>query len=237
MPDVKRKILIVSPHPDDVAYSSLIPAFDKKNISTIMTIFGRSKYAYGNSNNNNEKKISSIRKAEDIEFCKLINAKLLFYDYPDSSITFSKEKKYKDLYPCRNELAEIIKSNIVSCHYDCVYFPMAIGWHFDHRIIRDILMEEVIPYCNHTIEFIMYEDMPYALQLSTEEINAAMTSITRNYGYPEISYKIMTSPDIKIFKDAIQIYESQYEVNTVNKIVNHKINDGYIMERFCKIHV
>lgn len=236
MPNIKRKILLIAPHPDDIAYSSLLPASDKENMATVMTIFGRSRYAYGNSTND-EKKISSIRKSEDIKFSRFINAKLLYFNYPDSSITFSSEKNYEDLYPFHNELSNIIKSNIVNSHYDSVYFPMAIGWHYDHRIIREILMKEVIPHCNRTIEFIMYEDLPYALPFSDKEIQIEINSIIRKYGYLQTSHNTMSSPDVKILKDSIEIYESQYNADTISKIVNHKIKGENIIENFHKIHV
>ena len=47
----------------------------------------------------------------------------------------------------------------------------------------------------------------------------------------------MSSPDVKILKDSIEIYESQYNADTISKIVNHKIKGENIIENFHKIHV
>lgn len=234
---IKKNILLISPHPDDIAYSCLLPAYDNDNISTVLTVFGQSKYAYGSSNAYNADWVTAIRKSEDLEFCSLINAKLIYLDYADSSISFSSDKTYIDLYPFHRELAEIIKSNIFDHHFRRVYFPMALGWHYDHKIIRDIILKEVAPCCDGIADFVMYEDLPYTLQFSDNDMAIALMHILKDKGYTKLTSSIMKSSDTALQRQVIDIYKSQYETDTVRQIIKHKIVDGNIVERFHRIDV
>lgn len=237
MPKIERKILLISPHPDDIAYSCLLPALDKKNTATVLTVFSRSKYAYESSIAYDVDVVTAIRKAEDMEFCRIINAQMHSLDYPDSSITFSSEKMFLDLYPYHKELAEVIRSYIIDNHFIRVYFPMALGWHYDHKIIRDVILKEVVQQLINTIEFVMYEDMPYTCQFTYDEIKKRLKSIVKANGYSGLSSSKMESSDVTLQTRAIEIYKSQYEADTVNQIISHKIVGGKIVEKFYKLYV
>lgn len=235
MPKAEKKILLISPHPDDIAYSCLLPSLDEENTSTVLTVFGRSKYAFKSSNTYDVDIVTAIRNAEDIEFCRFINAQLHSLDYPDSSITFSSEKRYLDLYPNHRELGDVIRSYIINNHFLRVYFPIALGWHYDHKIIRDVFLKEVVRQLKGTIEFVMYEDMPYTCQFTCDEIKKTLISIVRANGYTGLLLSQMESSDVTLQTRAMEIYKSQYEADTVTQIIKHKIVDGKIVEKFYKL--
>lgn len=233
----KRKILLIAPHPDDVAYSCLLPALVIENQCTVMTIFGRSRYVFGTSDNMDIEKVSAIRKYEDLRFCKFIKAEQRYLNFPDSSITFSNDKSYKELYPIRNELADLIKSEIGEGHYDCIYFPMALGWHYDHSIIRELIVDDIIPSYRGSCEFVMYEDLPYALELPKGETEAKLTSLISKFSDSRFFKYKMSLPEIEKLDQVINIYASQYESDVVTKLLQYKVLNDRVVETFYKLYV
>lgn len=234
---LKRNILLIAPHPDDIAYSCILPTLDKDNECSVMTVFSRSRFAYGSSISYNEDIISAVRKSEELEFCRFINAKLHVLDYLDSSLTFSHDINYNDLYPYQNELADVINTCIYDNRFDQVYFPVALGWHYDHKIIRDVIMKKVIQNCKDITQFIMYEDLPYTLQFSEKEIGTKLFSLCKIHRFADLYTYMMKSSDVDSQIHAIEIYKSQYDKDTIRKILTHKIINGNIVEKYYKIYV
>ena len=237
MANDKRKILLIAPHPDDIAYSCLLPALDINNQCTVMTIFGRSRYGFGTSDNGDVEKVSAIRKCEDYRFCRFINAEQRYLYFSDSSITYSKDKSYEELYPMRNKLADIIKAEIGAGRYDCIYFPMALGWHYDHSIIRELIMDSVVPSYSGACEFVMYEDLPYALDFTEQETEAKFTSMIGRLSESRFSKYKMSQPEIDRLNRAIDIYASQHEPDVVTKLLQYKVFNGRVVETFYKLYV
>lgn len=233
----ERKILLIAPHPDDIAYSCLLPTLVIENHCTVMTIFGRSRYVFGTSDNKDIDKVSAIRKHEDLRFCKFIKAEQRYFNFPDSSITFSNDKSYEELYPIRNELTDLIKSEIGEGHYHCIYFPMALGWHYDHSIIRELIVDDVIPLYRDSCEFVMYKDLPYALDFSEGETEAKLTSIMSKFYDLQFFKYTMSLPEIERLNQVINIYASQYESDVVAKLLQYKVLNGQVVETFYKLYV
>jgi LmbE family N-acetylglucosaminyl deacetylase len=69
-----------------------------------------------------------------------------------------------------------------------VHVPLAIGGHSDHRVAR-VAAERVFSHCS------FYEDLPYAIRLSTHE--------------PSVKWPLLVDEDLDAWIAAIKIYDSQ----------------------------
>ncbi|MHA1376905.1 MAG: PIG-L family deacetylase [Candidatus Helarchaeota archaeon] len=162
------KTLILSPHCDDAALSiggCLLGDFFPKNIISL-NVFSISRYTIFQKGNAPEKKTTGIRKKEEIMVSEQLGYFPFFLDYKepfarsgfrntgdvcDSHRSINSEKSY---FEVKSKISEILKKfNSLIC------IPLSCGYHIDHRIICNIVLEFIQKI--NSIPIIFYEDLPY----------------------------------------------------------------------------
>jgi len=213
-----NKVIIFSPHSDDVALSlggAIINGYLGKEI-LVYNIFSLSKYNIINHNKNNQIKTTKIRKAEEKKAMKKMGAKVIFLNYPESPLreksTFlrlgeiiKKDKLFKEI---KKNILEIINSNKDSYFY----FPLGIGKHRDHAILSEIGLDLSKNYK----KIIFYEDLPYSGEVSSLNLNKYVKKINRKF-------KNLCFPFLEINKKIkiLKIYKSQFDAEDIYFTINH----------------
>lgn len=182
-------IVLIQPHPDDLAYS-IGGCIIKKMFGPdplAITVFSRSESTKKPIDN-----VSEVRKNEDKAYFKSVGIRHIDLDLPDSSIR-PFDYSMDTLVRVKNELHKIIPP--------CadVFVPMAIGYHIDHLIVREASRN----FKNKTY----YEDIPYSFRYNPN-IEKDMKLLSIN-----ISDVVHT----KVAR--LGLYESQMDENTVKQVL------------------
>lgn len=229
------KALFISPHPDDIAYSCILPSLRSDWDKTIMTIFGRSRYAFGDSKSDIDN-TSIIRKQEDERFAQYVDANLIYCTFDDSSITYSNQSNYTS-HPNRNEIYTRIENEIINNQYKYVFFPIGVGWHFDHQVIRDIIVKEIIPRYSglYSCKFYMYEDYPYIIDYSREDYAKFIEDLLGEYSHITLQRIHLSACCINEQTYSLDIYESQRDNIEIGQILHCKIEGSRVIEKIWNI--
>ena len=164
------KILVLSPHRDDAAFSlsfSIAHWLAAGHSVTIMNVFTRSLYApYSDAESVHENDrlsyVSAMRKREDEAFLKKIPGAdmidLNIKDAPirlhcDSSVVCDMEIDPND--KAIKKVHDTVEKQLRTPH--CLVIPLGLGHHVDHRVVRDA----VLPLTPDT-PCAFYEELPYA---------------------------------------------------------------------------
>jgi len=175
------KILILSPHRDDAAFSLSIAIthwLTARHAVTILNIFTRSRYApYSDAafvhENDQLSYVSAIRLREDEHFLRRItetlpkglksNLHMVDLNLKDAPIRLRiplEELSDTPVNPTDPALEKIRKTLVKQSEagaMEALVVPAALGKHIDHLIVR----EAVLPFTS-TIPTAFYEDLPYA---------------------------------------------------------------------------
>ena len=138
--DSSKKILVVSPHPDDesIGCGGLLSIYGKQ-IDVLLVTNGNK----GHNSTINDETCKSIRKKEFEAAMKLANVnKVVQLDLPDGKIN------------TRN--AKTLKKYSIS-NYDFIFVPNKNEQHMDHKVVNSIMRKKYLRECNHKIKFIEYE--------------------------------------------------------------------------------
>jgi len=157
------RVLIVSPHRDDAAFSCgiAIRALARHAHVTIANFFTISRYAP--LSNIQPELISGLRQQEDVAFAGLAGVELRdlsLIDAPErlessvSQISTLREFGDEDI-----ACIERIREHIVRFDADLVIAPLSLGNHIDHRIANAAARRLGIT------ATAFYEDLPYAARL------------------------------------------------------------------------
>ncbi len=167
-----NKVIIFSPHSDDIALSlggSILNKILGENI-TVYNVFSLSSYTILNQEKGGKEKVTRIRKAEEKIAMDKLGVKIIFLDYPEPSLRrektflkvhepFSKDEFYIKV---KDRISEIVKENMGAFFL----FPLGIGKHKDHIILREIALD----FMNINKNILFYEDQPYAGEFTFSEI-------------------------------------------------------------------
>lgn len=171
--DKKFKILAFAAHPDDFAYSLTGTRYKFNNTQIhLIDVFSQSVFlndcAYSKCN---AKRISEIRKNEEINYCKSNNIQITFLDFPDSSL-----RGYKNYFKINTEkqlylkIYEALNNYVSKTSYDVILRPLSIGGHVDH-IMLDCVLTDMMKNVKQDYFQIYYEDLPYAAEISDKQVN------------------------------------------------------------------
>lgn len=201
-----HRVLIISPHCDDAAFSigELIYEISRLEIELIiLTCFSKSRYAI-NQPLLGVEDITLIRKSEDKLFYKLCNANSMQFIYLDLMDAPLRTDRINDtvfdpiLRADDMLLAKIIKNTIKSLLTTdtLLLFPMATGSHIDH-VITNIACHDIANSHDH---YGVYLDQPY------------------------VTLKETVSVDFRINKFDVITY-------SINKNIKRRIIDCYLSQR------
>ncbi len=171
------KILILSPHRDDAAFSlglsidTWLAAGHKVQVLNFFTQSLYAPYSDAESLHQNDRLsfVSAVRRREDIAWNKLLRDRLEFHDLDlhDAPLRLNcnlGELPTLEIRPGDRALARgagaIAKlTRNATPETIAVLAPLAIGAHIDHRIIRQAAMETLAA---SPLPIAFYEDLPYA---------------------------------------------------------------------------
>jgi LmbE family N-acetylglucosaminyl deacetylase len=228
--------IFVSPHPDDICFSSFLAATSPENIERhIVTVFSRSRFwLHPTRNTGDPNEISNIRRAEELRFAQMISATHHDLGYPDSSLRYShggpeygtpalSDTIFESVY---NSLKESVNGIGPA---NAVYVPIGISRHVDHLICRDAILRLPL-----SCPVVFYEDLPYISRYTDGEINAFVSS----FGF-QVSAQLLYAEDGGRAKvAAIEIYKTQLEGNTIELIAGygHRLaGAGAFAERYWRL--
>lgn len=202
------KTILVSPHSDDIAYSiggSLLQDFFMKPV-LMVTVFTRSNYS-PNIKTNDIEISSKIRQSEDIEFINKVKIDYQSFQFSEPPL---RGYSHNNMFECNNPALDPIYSEVYNSlrklikSYPCelIVAPIGLGNHIDHIMICDICHKISR---ENNIKIIFYEDLPYALWVTLNQIKMRANSITS--GLQPV--KIDITPEFNDKYNNIKLYKSQ----------------------------
>ncbi len=202
LPPEAKKILILSPHPDDesLGCSGTILLYTGKGIDVYLIVISNGEKAEVEIEN-----IGEIRKCEATASAALLGIKkTIFLDFPDKEITAHKEH-------IKKKLSEIIKD----INPDIIFAPFPVDPHPDHRATSEIalmLMPELPGFklafyeIYHPIRFNVLVDISSVIQKKREAILTYEKSLL---GIPEIFWYAIES--LNAYRSLVYRRKSFYE--------------------------
>ncbi|MCU0323185.1 MAG: PIG-L family deacetylase [Chitinophagaceae bacterium] len=232
----KRKIILLSPHIDDIAFSMsgfLYQLTTKGYNIFLINIFNNSIYCLP------EFKTACInkqREMEDQKFVKQFNLNKINLNLNDSSILkhtvlseticVPNDFRRKKVYKLFVKIFNIIKPSKIFC-------PIGIGGHIDHRMVKEVCLE--VNY-NMVQKIFFYEDLPYVYNYTPKHISNIIEKTTTLKLVPQ--YHDISN--IWLVKErSIAFYESQINQSIISSIKNYAKslgNNRYLYERFWSIN-
>ncbi|CAM5256161.1 2'-N-acetylparomamine deacetylase [Streptomyces alboniger] len=172
------RTLLVSPHPDDVAYScgGLLAAVGRPSQAVLLTVFTRSAWALPKRlRRTGTRVISAQRHQEELRYCRLRG---LAGDVPlgfdDASL-----RGYDDVAEVsssveddglREAVQEAVAVAVRDSGADTVLAPAALGSHIDHLLVHGAVRGAV----PEGALALFYEDLPYAGQQGLTDVERTL---------------------------------------------------------------
>jgi LmbE family N-acetylglucosaminyl deacetylase len=157
----RSKILVLSPHPDDAAFScgGLLRLWPHADV-TIVSCFTRSGYAPRDVAHGDPNRVTTLRRREDEAYARRIGAGLVWLGFADTSCRHGlacDPCAYPDEEPGLAEaLAERLASLLSEQAADWILCPLAVGDHRDHILVHDAVRR-----IESSASRLFYEDQPY----------------------------------------------------------------------------
>ena len=226
------RIIVISPHADDAAYSigGLIRKSIFRSRIQIITLFGRSNFLRASGFENHWQAVTTLRKREDMAFAARIGAQLTYFQYPEAALRIGTSPE--DLFA----IAEVPRVEIPGNLTDsltklldrlrprCLFAPLAVGYHRDHLIARQIATREAV---QRKLPIIFYEDLPYVESVSRERLirHAKLVDPRLRAGYVPI--------DLSGKLNNLTVYRSQVGPPEMQIVAQHatQLRDGQPFER------
>jgi hypothetical protein len=221
---MKSRVLLLSPHPDDICFSLGGSIISNKTFEIMVcTIFTKKKY------NIRKMDISDVQQKvieEEKDVISSLGVKYTSFSCEDAAmrtnqklsklmgpnINWPQEKKLQksSLEKTKNHISLLIDN------YSPEYLgiPMACGWHIDHLIVR-----ESISYNEYlkNIHMFFYEDMPYSC--NSLWLNNAIQEIQQSFIIEPYLLNIEKVIDHKI--KLCSLYYSQVKDRDIKNIINY----------------
>jgi LmbE family N-acetylglucosaminyl deacetylase len=231
-----RRILLLAPHPDDVAYScggTVAVALGEAELH-MGVVFSRSGYAASDAvRAAGPDAISAVRRAEDEAFCARYRIRRHDLGLPDSSLAGHDERSELRAAPVADPRCtaarDAIRDLASALVPDIVCAPCGLGGHVDHAIVHRAAREL------EAAEVWFYEDVPYVARLALDRVDAWLSD--------ELGLRAFASIDIderiadKIA--AMWLYPSQTDARVVELMERHARRLGPALaacERLWRVH-
>ena len=227
-----RKIIVISPHPDDAAFSigGLLSKL-KNNYILLITCFNQSCVR--------EKAdatiTTSIRSREDEFYSKFIGAGIIRLGLHDTSIrtNIGAEIRSKDEEMLvRSSLTDRLTSKVNQFRKPIVFVPLAIGGHPDHLHCREAAILNLTKHC-----LIFYEDLPYGqFEGGPNEVKKYIKQTFPLLCETNVS---LTACDMNKKLYGIDLYKSQIHPHWRRDIINYSLelkeNESLYNERYWSL--
>lgn len=159
MPD---RILLISPHPDDIAWSLGVTVARLGAAGahlSCVTLFGRTRYA-PSSPRHGTLAATALRAREEDEWAALTGVRVRRCDLPDASLRGFDDETEMGPEPeskIVHRVSDRLRSAIAEERPDLIAAPLARGGHVDHAATRRALRA-----LDPAVDVLWYEDLPYA---------------------------------------------------------------------------
>lgn len=200
------RILVLSPHYDDLAFSLggfLSKYHDQANF-VCLNVFTKSSYSpYVSMESISE--ISTARKKENDLYCERFNIESISLDFFDCSCRGYDDDSELAANPNEDEIFSEVQNELnqtlSQTNYDWLFCPLGVGNHIDHQIVLSIVLKQ---YSKLGATF-FYEDLPYANSFDNKQV--------LTYCQKKIKSNFYTNIDISDFLnskiESICLYRSQ----------------------------
>jgi LmbE family N-acetylglucosaminyl deacetylase len=166
------RILLLSPHADDIAYSvgGIVALLCARAEIQLMTVFGRSGWTCSQAlSEMSLDTVSALRDSEDRAYCVRRGIDFAPFDYPDSfTVGYDDARELTttpDHDPRTADVVERIGDFVARHPPQVVLAPCGIGGHVDHRIVRTAAQ------ALDGTDVFFYEDIPYSAGLPLAGLN------------------------------------------------------------------
>lgn len=235
---MNKKILIISPHPDDASFSLggfILANYDKSII--VWDVFSKQEYSIkaGVDKSSKQQIVEEEYKA-----MSALNKEVILSDLPEAGLRGYKKlstilnntSTVKKNTPIYQKVKEIFQKVVKTINPNTILIPLGCGAHIDHLIVREVVLEWWNIYGRNQ-EVYLYEELPYALN---EKWYEEAMKIGRMYGLGEYLYDI--SKVIKEKAEVMSIYKSQVKDRDIKNMIQYSktIKKGKIIERVWKIN-
>lgn len=224
-----NRIMIMSPHPDDV-FLSLGASIIKGNEKTMVCdIFNVQEYSVLKES----KEVARKRIIEEEkEVSKQAGVQLKMYDFPEAGLRgykrLSQILNYKfddnqlicDERGIYQQIILMMHNEILEFKPQWVGIPLGCGKHIDHIIVREAILNLYKRIQNeHKFKIFLYEDLPYSLEQKWLS-EACEEYRKRNMIIKE---RLLPVDDeiLKKKKQMISLYKSQLRKRDVNHIITY----------------
>ncbi|NDK97572.1 PIG-L deacetylase family protein [Photorhabdus bodei] len=219
-----KRLTLISPHPDDIAYSIGGFVSQLASVSTleVVTVFTQSRWALPKSlRDAGSSVISKVRVKEEQTFCQNFKMKLYPLGLSDSSLSGYDDGNERQLQFTQGQLTDDIRASIVleklqqvlaESSPDIVIAPAAIGHHIDHQIVH----HAICSLQNHQWQLAFYEDLPYTAEFTLDILEKQLTE--RKFSILEAISIDQTLADKYA---ALSNYASQTDQETIDAIIVH----------------
>ncbi|NHB92781.1 PIG-L deacetylase family protein [Photorhabdus cinerea] len=214
-----KRLALIAPHPDDIAYSigGVVAQLAPLCTLEIVTVFTRSAWALPKSlRDAGSCVISDVRVKEEHAFCQHFKMKLHTFGFPDSSLSGYDDKGERQAQlndDARiSTVSEVLQQVLGDLCPDIVIAPAAIGGHIDHLIVHDVICSLQ----NNQWQLAFYEDLPYAAEFPLDILTNQL--IAREFNVLETVSIDQTLADKCT---ALHNYASQTDQETIDAILMH----------------
>jgi len=166
-----RRILLLSPHADDIAYSigGIVAQLSMRADLRLMTIFGHSGWALPQAScEKSASAISAEREREDRAYCARRRIDYDLLPCPDSFVMGYDNATELSIAaaddPRTEGVVNLIRNAVARRVPQIVLAPCGLGGHVDHQIVR--IAADALDH----VEILYYEDVPYSSSLPLPEL-------------------------------------------------------------------
>ncbi|WP_093421398.1 MULTISPECIES: PIG-L deacetylase family protein [unclassified Pseudomonas] len=225
-----RRILLLSPHADDIAYSigGIVAQLSMQADIRLMTIFGHSGWVLPQALC--EKSVDAIsveREREDRAYCARRRINYDHLSFPDSFVMgYDKETELSISAtddPRTEGVVNLIRNAVAHRVPQVVLAPCGLGGHVDHQIVR------IAADALHHVEVLYYEDVPYSSNLPLPELERqlAVQGLT-----PAMTADIEVVLESKC--EDMWGYRSQTSASTIAEMLLHAGRVGIDTARYAE---
>ncbi|MEU5977801.1 PIG-L family deacetylase [Streptomyces sp. NPDC047315] len=215
------RTLLVSPHPDDVAYScgGTLAAVGRPADATLLTVFTRSAWALQKRlRRAGPDVISARRHQEELRYCQLRGVgRYLSLGFADASlrgydeVTEVTSSAADDAL--RDKVDEAVAQAVRDFAADTVLAPAAVGGHIDHRLVHDAVRGAT----GTGALVLFYEDLPYAGQRELGAVERLLRQEQRLVPFDSVDITTVVQEKVR----GMYVYGSQTDDECVREALHH----------------
>ncbi|AYF26931.1 MULTISPECIES: PIG-L deacetylase family protein [Micromonospora] len=215
------RTLLVSPHPDDVAYScgGLLATVGRPAHATLMTVFTRSAWALPKRlRRAGTRIISAQRREEELRYCRLRGlADYQPLGFDDASLRgYDDEAEISspaDTDNLRGAVEDAVATAVRASGADTVLAPAAVGNHIDHLLVHGAVRGAV----REGTLVLFYEDLPYAGQHELADVERTLRNERGLLPYTDIDISQVVEQKVR----GMHVYSSQTDDECVRETLRH----------------